>query len=113
MKLRLKVASDQLVCEEIVRKKAGSIIIPDTATDKDRTHTIRCRVLAMGPGTLHVSDDGKRRRLTVDDLVGHKVKVGDVILISKFTHTIEDDSRKPDQGKLRIVKADQVLCVEG
>lgn len=106
-KLNLRLASDQLAVQEIERRKsAGGIIIPDTA-EKDRT--LRCVVLALGPGSLHLATSGKRYRVPISDETGQPIKVGDTILCSKFTHTHEIDG----VGKVRILKAEQVIAVEG
>lgn len=103
---RLRVASDQIVVEEIERERTtGGIFIPETA-EKDKT--LRCRVLGFGPGQLHVTQSGKKEIVTVHDIIGEKIANGDVVLVSKFTHTHEVNGRK-----VRIVKADQVIAVEG
>lgn len=74
-------------------KKVGKIkiVLPDTKEKSDRG-----KVLAVGPGRY---EDGKRVPLTV--------KVGDVVLFSKYGY----DEVNLDDEDLYLVKEDNILAI--
>ena len=72
--MKIKPIKDNIVVkriEEIDEKKVGSIIIPDTAKEKPMT----AEVIAIGSG--RTLNDGKK--------VALEVKVGDRVLIGKYS----------------------------
>ena len=73
--LRLRPLDDRIVAKrlEAEEKTSGGIILPDTAQEKP----MKAEVMAVGEGKL--LDDGKR--------VAPDVKVGDTILIGKYSGT--------------------------
>ena len=74
-------------------KTAGGIIIPDTAKEKPQ----EAEVVAVGEGKF--DDEGKRMPMTV--------KVGDVVLIGKYSGT----EIKIDDKEHTIVREDEILAV--
>ena len=108
MKTKLKVAGANLILEEIELKKHGRIIVPDTAESE---RLMRCRVLAKGPGEIHVTESGKKVRLTVAEIAGQRINVGDEVLILKYSHTGEIDGPNGTRVKVRISKADEIKAV--
>lgn len=74
-KVKIKPLEDRLVVQanEAETTTASGIVIPDTAKEKPQEGT----VIAVGPG--RVDDNGKRIPLDV--------KVGDVVLYSKYGGT--------------------------
>jgi chaperonin GroES len=79
--------------EETEEKKVGSIIIPDSAKEKPLT----AEVVAVGSGRL--LKDGKKVPL--------EVKVGDKILVGKYSGS----EVKLDDVEYLIVKEDEVLGI--
>ena len=79
--------------EEIDEKKVGSIIIPDTAKEKPMT----AEVIAIGSG--RTLNDGKK--------VALEVKVGDRVLIGKYSGS----EVKLDGTEYLILKEDDVLGI--
>ena len=82
MVVKLQPLADRLVVKPIEREEVtkGGIVLPDTAKEKPQEG----EVLAVGPGRL--SEDGKR--------IAMEVKVGDVVIYSKYGGTeikIEDE----------------------
>ncbi len=76
MALNLKPLGDRVVIEpneEEAERSPGGIIIPDTAKEKPQKGT----VVAAGPG--RTTDEGK--------LIDMPVKVGDVVVYSKYAGT--------------------------
>ena len=76
MATRIRPLADRLIVKRVdeqEQKSAGGIIIPDTAKEKPQEG----KVLAVGPGRF----DDKGARVPVD------VKVGDVVLYSKYGGT--------------------------
>ena len=75
-KVNIKPLEDRLVVQanEAETTTASGIVIPDTAKEKPQEGT----VLAVGPGRF---DDKGEKRLPLD------VKVGDVVLYSKYGGT--------------------------
>ena len=76
-------------------KKIGSIIIPDSAKEKPLT----AEVIAVGSG--RTLKDGKKVPL--------EVKVGDKVLVGKYSGS----EVKLDGDELLILKEDEVLGVVG
>ncbi len=79
--------------EETEEKKIGSIIIPDSAKEKPLT----AEVVAVGSGRL--LKDGKKVPL--------EVKVGDKILVGKYSGS----EVKLDDVEYLIVREDEVLGI--
>jgi len=95
MKVKIQPLADRIVVKRLEAEEVqrGGIIIPDTAKEKPQ----ECEVVAVGPGKL---DDGGNR-------VAMEVKVGDKILIGKYSGTevkIEDE-------ELLIMREDDVLGI--
>jgi len=85
-----RVVVKRLEAEEEVR---GGIIIPDTAKEKPQ----QAEVMAIGDG--RILEDGRRQPLDV--------KVGDVVLISKWGGT----EVKIGDEELLVLKEDEILGV--
>jgi chaperonin GroES len=94
--MKIKPIKDNIVVkrlEDAEEKKVGSIIIPDTAKEKPLT----AEVIAVGSGkTLK---DGKKVPL--------EVKVGDKVLIGKYSGS----EVKLDGQEYLILREDEVLGV--
>ena len=73
--------------------KQGGIIIPDSAKEKPS----EAKVVALGTGKS--DEDGKK--------VAFEVKVGDVVLVSKYGGT----EIKVDGKEYKILNADDILAV--
>ena len=82
----------------------GGIHIPKTHNDTSRTATKRIRVTHIGPGFF---SETLGRRITVEDQLGHPVKIGDVLVCSRFLY--EHEIRGV---KYRIFQSSDILCVE-
>lgn len=80
---------------EEVEQMKGGIYIPDTAKEKPQS----ARVIALGTGKLN--DDGTRS--TFD------VKVGDVVLTSKYGGT----EVKLDDEEYKILNSSDILAIVG
>ena len=80
---------------EAKEEMRGGIILPDTAKEKPQEG----EVVAAGPG--RVSEDGERVAMTV--------KVGDVVLYSKYAGT----EYKDGDDELLIVRENDVLATIG
>jgi chaperonin GroES len=93
--MKIRPLHDRIVIKrlEIEAKTKGGIIIPDTAKEKP----VECRVVAVGNGKL--LKNGNLRPL--------EVKVGDVVLIGKYS----GNEVKLDGEELLLVREDDVLCV--
>lgn len=93
-KLKIKPLADRVVVlpgkEQEVKK--GGIIIPDTAKEKPQ----QGEVVAVGGGKV---DDGER--------VALEVKVGDVVLYSKYGGT----EVEIDGTKYLILREDDILAI--
>jgi chaperonin GroES len=79
--------------EEKEEKKVGSIIIPDSAKEKPMT----AEVIAVGSG--RVLKDGKK--------LPPEVKVGDKVLIGKYSGS----EVKLDEAEYLILREDEVLGI--
>jgi chaperonin GroES len=73
--------------------KQGGIIIPDSAKEKPS----EAKVVALGTGKS--DEDGKK--------VAFEVKVGDVVLVSKYGGT----EIKVDGKEYKILNADDILAI--
>ena len=94
--MKIKSIKDNIVVkrlEESDEKKVGSIIIPDTAKEKPMT----AEVIAIGSG--RTLKDGKK--------VALEVKVGDRVLIGKYSGS----EVKLDGTEYLILKEDDVLGI--
>ena len=94
--MKIKPIKDNIVVkwiEEKDEKKVGSIIIPDTAKEKPMT----AQVVAIGSG--RTLKDGKK--------VALEVKVGDRVLIGKYSGS----EVKLDGTEYLILKEDEVLGI--
>ena len=94
--MKIKPIKDNIVVkriEESDEKKVGSIIIPDTAKEKPMT----AEVIAIGSG--RTLKDGKK--------VALDVKVGDRVLIGKYSGS----EVKLDGTEYLILKEDDVLGI--
>ncbi len=94
--MKIKPIKDNIVVkriEEIDEKKVGSIIIPDTAKEKPMT----AEVIAIGSG--RTLNDGKK--------VALEVKVGDRVLIGKYSGS----EVKLNGTEYLILKEDEVLGI--
>ena len=94
--MKIKPIKDNIVVkriEESDEKKVGSIIIPDTAKEKPMT----AEVIAIGSG--RTLKDGKE--------VALDVKVGDRVLIGKYSGS----EVKLDGTEYLILKEDDVLGI--
>ena len=94
--MKIKPIRDNIVVkrmDEEEEKKIGSIIIPDSAKEKPLT----AEVIAVGSG--RTLKDGKKVPL--------EVKVGDKVLVGKYSGS----EVKLDGDELLILKEDEVLGV--
>jgi chaperonin GroES len=94
--MKIKPIKDNIVVkriEESDEKKVGSIIIPDTAKEKPMT----AEVIAIGSG--RTLKDGKK--------VALEVKVGDKVLIGKYSGS----EVKLNGTEYLILKEDEVLGI--
>jgi len=94
--MKIKPIKDNIVVkrlEEDSQKKVGSIIIPDSAKEKPLT----AEVIAVGSG--RTLKDGKKVPL--------EVKVGDKVLVGKYSGS----EVKLDGKEYLILKEDEVLGV--
>ena len=94
--MKIKPIRDNIVVkrlEEDAEKKVGSIIIPDSAKEKPMT----AEVIAVGSG--RILKDGKKVPL--------EVKVGDKVLVGKYTGS----EVKLDGKEYLILREDEVLGV--
>jgi chaperonin GroES len=77
MKVKIRPLGDRILVkrldEEKEQRTSGGIIIPDTAKEKP----MEARVEAIGPGRR--TDDGKLQKM--------EVKIGDRVLIGKYSGT--------------------------
>ena len=95
-KINVKPLHDRVLVKRVEEKgeqKVGGIIIPDSAKEKP----LQADVVAVGPGEY--DDNGKRKALDV--------KVGDVVLIGKWSGT----EVKIDGEELLIMKESDIMGV--
>ncbi len=95
MALKVKPLGDRVLVEAVEEQevKQGGIIIPDSAKEKPS----EAKVVALGTGKS--DEDGKK--------VDFEVKVGDVVLVSKYGGT----EIKVDGKEYKILNADDILAV--
>ena len=93
--MALRPLHNRIVVERVEQKeqKQGSIIVPDSAKEKPQ----EAAVVAAGPGKL--DKNGNRQPLDV--------KVGDTVLIGKYSGT----DIKIDGKEYTILTEDEVLAV--
>jgi chaperonin GroES len=93
--LKIKPIGDRVLVEHIEEKEQvrGGIIIPDSAKEKPQ----EAKVIALGTGKR--DEDGK--------VIAFEVKVGDLVLISKYGGT----EVKLGEKKYTIVKEEDILGV--
>ena len=95
MALKVKPLGDRVLVEAVEEQevKQGGIIIPDSAKEKPS----EAKVVALGTGKS--DEDGKK--------VAFEVKVGDVVLVSKYGGT----EIKVDGMEYKILNADDILAI--
>lgn len=95
MAIKIKPLGDRVLVEPVEEKetKKGGIIIPDTAKEKP----MESKVVALGTGKT--DDNGKK--------VAFEVKVGDVVLTSKYGGT----DVKLDDKEYKILSSEDILAV--
>ncbi len=92
--MKVKPLADRIVLRPIEEDKtAGGIILPDTAKEK----SMRGEVVAVGPGRL--AENGER--------IKPEVKVGDVVIYSKYAGT----EIEIDRQEYLILREGDVLAV--
>ena len=93
--MKIKPIKDNIVVKRLdeAEKKVGSIIIPDAAKEKPMT----AEVIAVGSG--RTLKDGKKVPL--------EVKVGDKVLVGKYSGS----EIKLDGNEYLILKEDEVLGI--
>ena len=91
---KLQPLADRLIVKPIEREEVtkGGIVLPDTAKEKPQEG----KVIAVGPGRL--SEDGKR--------IAMEVKVGDVVIYSKYGGT----EYKIDDEEVIILRESDILA---
>ena len=94
-KMKIKPIGDRVLVEAIEDKEQvkGGIVIPDSAKEKP----LEAKVIALGTGK--VDEDGKR--------IEFDVKVGDVVLTSKYGGT----EVKYDGKEYKLLSASDILAV--
>ena len=94
-KSRIKPIGDRILVEAIedTEQMKGGIVIPDSAKEKP----LEAKVIALGTGK--VDEDGKR--------IAFDVKVGDIVLTSKYGGT----EVKYDNKEYKILSQSDILAV--
>ena len=95
--IKIKPLGDRVLIEavEAVEETMGGIFIPDSAKEKPQ----EARVVALG--TCRVDEDGKK--------IEFEVKVGDIVLTSKYGGT----EVKVDGKEYKLVSASDILAIVG
>lgn len=95
--IKIKPLGDRVLIEavETTEETMGGILIPDTAKEKPQ----EARVIALGTGK--VDEDGKK--------IEFEVKVGDIVLTSKYGGT----EVKVDGKEYKLVSASDILAIVG
>ena len=95
--IKIKPLGDRVLIEavEAVEETMGGILIPDSAKEKPQ----EARVVALGTGK--VDEDGKK--------IEFEVKVGDIVLTSKYGGT----EVKVDGKEDKLVSASDILAIVG
>ena len=98
MAVKIRPLGDRVLVEPVEDKEVskGGIIIPDTAKEKPQ----EAKIIALGTGKK--DDDGKIVPIT-------EVKVGDVVLTSKYGGT----EVKLDDKQYKILSISDILAVVG
>ncbi|HBC88872.1 MAG TPA: co-chaperone GroES [Lentisphaeria bacterium] len=94
-KSRIKPIGDRILVEAIedMEQMKGGIVIPDSAKEKP----LEAKIIALGTGK--VDEDGKR--------IAFDVKVGDIVLTSKYGGT----EVKYDDKEYKILSQSDILAV--
>ena len=95
--IKIKPLGDRVLIEavEAVEETMGGILIPESAKEKPQ----EARVVALGTGK--VDEDGKK--------IEFEVKVGDIVLTSKYGGT----EVKVDGKEYKLVSASDILAIVG
>ena len=95
--IKIKPLGDRVLIEavEAVEETMGGIFIPDSAKEKPQ----EARGVALGTG--RVDEDGKK--------IEFEVKVGDIVLTSKYGGT----EVKVDGKEYKLVSASDILAIVG
>lgn len=96
-KAKIQPLGDRVLVKAVEDKEQikGGIVIPDSAKEKPQ----EAKVIALGTGKI--DDDGKR--------VPFDVKVGDVVLTSKYGGT----EVKIDEQEYKILSSSDILAIIG
>jgi len=96
-KAKIQPLGDRVLVKPIEEKEQikGGIVIPDSAKEKP----MEAKVIALGTGKL--DDDGKR--------IPFDVKVGDVVLTSKYGGT----EVKYEDEEYKILSSSDILAIVG
>jgi len=96
-KIKIKPLGDRVLVESMEEEEVvkGGILIPDSAKEKPQ----EAKIIALGTGKT--DDDGKK--------VPFEVKVGDIVLTSKYGGT----DVKVDDKEYKILNASDILAVVG
>lgn len=97
MAIKVKPLGDRILVEAVeeTEVKKGGIIIPDSAKEKP----IESKVVALGTGKK--DDNG--------NAIAFEVKVGDIVLTSKYGGT----EIKLDGKEYKILNSDDILAIVG
>jgi chaperonin GroES len=97
MAMKIRPLGDRVLVETLEDKEVvkGGIVIPDSAKEKPQ----EAKVIALGTGKK--DDDGK--------LIPFEVKVGDVVLTSKYGGT----DVKYDDKEYKILSSSDILAIVG
>jgi len=97
MAVKIKPLGDRVLVEAVEDKEVskGGIIIPDSAKEKPQ----EAKVIALGTGKR--DDDGK--------IIPFEVKVGDIVLTSKYGGT----DVKLDDKTYKILSSSDILGIVG
>jgi len=97
MGVKIKPLGDRVLVEPVEEKETskGGIIIPDSAKEKPQ----EAKVIALGTGKR--DDDGK--------IIPFEVKVGDIVLTSKYGGT----DVKLDDKTYKILSSSDILGIVG
>ena len=95
--IKIKPLGDRVLIEavETMEEKVDGIFIPDSAKEKPQ----EARVVALGTGK--VDEEGKK--------IEFEVKVGDIVLTSKYGGT----EVKVDGKEYKLVSASDILAIVG
>jgi chaperonin GroES len=97
MKIKIKPLGDRVLVEALEDKEVvkGGIVIPDSAKEKPQ----EAKVVALGTGKT--DDDGKK--------IPFEVKVGDIVLTSKYGGT----DVKYEDKEYKILNSSDILAIVG